>query len=69
MFVRGELPDRYLSPQVAATMLTEVDCAALEPILKDFQDELGVEDDLLDFSRYQKVTPKSERPYGSLYAY
>jgi len=69
MFLRGEFPERYLSPQVAASELAEVDCAALEPILKDFQEELGVEDEILDFSCYRKVTPKSERPYGSLYAY
>lgn len=69
MFVRGQLPDRYLNPQVDATPLTEVDCAALEPILHDFQAELGVDENLVDFSRYRKVTPRSERPYGSLYAY
>lgn len=69
MYIRGGLDRDHLADSAATYDLDDADVQRLDPMLRRFAELFQIDEDVLDFHRYQKVTPISTRPYGQVYAY
>ena len=69
IYIRDEVEPWKLGAEVKTFALDENDREFLMPVLDDFTETFGVEEQLDDFDQYTKILPVSARPYGRLYVY
>jgi glutamate synthase domain-containing protein 3 len=72
MFLRGKVDKTQIAPTVDATALDETDMKILDRLVGEFMGhfpELGLKKEELLKSEFVKLTPRSKRPYGNMYAY
>lgn len=69
IYIRGSASDVFQGKEVSETPFTEDDSKLLEPHLKEFCQDFGM--DLAEIMKvpFQKLTSQTSRPYGRLYAY
>ena len=69
MYIRGDVEDRYLARDVRKGELDEEDKKRLAGLVREYCDHFGRDYDQVMSEQFVKLTPKSHRPYGNLYAH
>jgi glutamate synthase domain-containing protein 3 len=69
IYVRGEVEPWQCGKEVGVFAADEADMAELNPILKEYCEDLGMELDEVLSVPFTKLVPVSHRPYGKLYTY
>ncbi len=69
IFVRGEVPKRYLGKEVKVFELDSEDKELLTQELKGFSEAFSIPLDEILSEPFTKIVPVSARPYGRLYAH
>lgn len=69
IYVRGDIEDRYLGREVRKSDLDEDDEMRLAGLVRDYCSHFGCSYDEVMSRRFIKLSPRSHRPYGSLYAH
>ncbi len=69
IYIRGEIPPRYLGVGAIFAEFTEEDKSKLSTILKPFMNYFKVNESQLWTRKFTKIIPGSSRPYGSYYTY
>ncbi len=67
IYVRGNVDEKKLSPEVGAYELTDSDRDELNGFLKEYCKDLKLDLKEIMKESFVKVLPKSNRPYGNLY--
>jgi len=69
MYVRGEVPQRYLGKEVKVFEITEEDEKVLREELKGFSEAFNIPVEEIMSEPFTKIVPVSARPYGRMYAH
>jgi len=69
IYVRGQLEPHQLGAEVGAGEPDDADWTSLSEVLAEYSDEFSLDTGALDRRDFVKLTPRSSRPYGNLYAY
>lgn len=69
IYVRGDVPGHLLGKEVTTTPLSEEDREELERYLEEFFRLFGGEKEAISWEDFQKIAPRSHRPYGDLYTH
>jgi glutamate synthase domain-containing protein 3 len=69
MYVRGEVPERYLGKEVKVFETDEEDMKILREELKGFSEAFNIPVEEILSKPFTKIVPVSARPYGRMYAH
>ena len=69
IYVRGKVEAYQLGREVGLEEPADVDWTSLSGLLAEFRSEFGLDGPKFRRDEFVKLTPKSTRPYGTLYAY
>jgi glutamate synthase domain-containing protein 3 len=69
IFVRGQIDQSQVGAEVGFEPLSDQEWELLQGLLAEFFADLGLKPRALDREEFQKLYPKSRRPYGNLYSY
>jgi glutamate synthase domain-containing protein 3 len=69
MYIRGEVPQRYLGKEVKVFETNEEDMKILKEELKGFCEAFNISLDEILSEPFTKIVPVSARPYGRMYAH
>ncbi len=69
IYVRGEVPERYLGKEVKVFETDEEDAKILREELEGFSKAFGISVDEILSEPFTKIVPVSARPYGRMYAH
>jgi len=69
IYVRGEVDKRQLGKEVGIKELNAEDYGLIEPVLKEYCEDLRLDMNQVMSKKFIKLIPVSHRPYGRLYAY
>ena len=69
MYVRGEVPQRYLGKEVKVFEVDEEDMKILRKELKGFSEAFSIPVEEILSEPFTKIVPVSARPYGRMYAH
>ncbi len=69
MYVRGEVPQRFLGKEVKVFEITEEDEKILREELKGFSEAFNIPVEEIMSEPFTKIVPVSARPYGRMYAH
>ena len=69
IFVRGEVPKRYLGKEVKVFEPTLEDLKLLKEELKGFSEAFKIPLEEILSEPFTKIVPVSTRPYGRMYAH
>jgi glutamate synthase domain-containing protein 3 len=69
IYVRGEVPKRYLGKEVKVFELNDEDLKLLTSELKGFSEAFNIPVEEIISEPFTKIVPVSARPYGRLYAH
>lgn len=69
IYIRGEVPEKYLGKEVKIFEINEEDRKILENELKGFARAFGMSVEEIMSEPFTKIVPVSARPYGRLYAH
>jgi hypothetical protein len=67
--VRGEVPEGNVRPGIAVEEASDADRAELREILTPYCAQFGLPLDEIAGGSFLRLTAKTTRPYGQLYAY
>jgi len=69
IYIRGEVPERYLGKEVKVFETDEEDMKILKEELKGFSEAFNIPLDEILAEPFIKIVPVSARPYGRMYAH
>ena len=69
IYIRGEVEKRQLGMEVGVQELSSEDHNLIEPVLKEYCEDLRLDMNQVMSKKFIKLVPVSHRPYGRLYAY
>ena len=69
IYIRGKVEPHQLGAEVGIEPLGDEDWALLTEIITEYCQDFGVDLDQFNREDFIKLSPKSSRPYGNLYAY
>jgi glutamate synthase domain-containing protein 3 len=69
MYVRGEVPAQNVRPGIAVDEVNDEDQAALRKLLAPYCAQFGLSLDEIASAPFTRLTARTTRPYGQLYAY
>jgi glutamate synthase domain-containing protein 3 len=69
IYIRGEVPERYLGKEVKVFEADEEDMKILKEELKGFSEAFNIPLDEILAEPFIKIVPVSARPYGRMYAH
>ncbi len=69
IYLRGEVEQYQLGKEVGLFPLDDLDRQIILPLLKEYAVDMDLNMDFILEKDFQKLLPRSRRPYGSLYAY
>lgn len=69
IYLRGEVEQYQLGKEVGLFPLDDLDRQIILPLLKEYAVDMDLNLDFILEKDFQKLLPRSSRPYGSLYAY
>jgi glutamate synthase domain-containing protein 3 len=69
IFLRGDVEEYQLGNEVKVEPVVEEDIASIRPYIEEFVDYFGGDTKDILGSGFQKLSAKSHRPFGGLYAY
>jgi glutamate synthase domain-containing protein 3 len=69
IYIRGEVAPYRLGREVGVETLTDDDWTFVQALLRRFDDAFALNGRTFTAGDFVKLTPKSSRPYGTLYAY
>ncbi|MFH1059113.1 MAG: hypothetical protein V1797_10625 [Pseudomonadota bacterium] len=69
IFVRGQIDQSQVGAEVGFEALSDQEWETLQALLAEFFADLGLAPREFSREEFQKLYPKSRRPYGNLYSY
>ncbi len=69
IFLRGDVEDYQLGKEAKIEPALEEDLELIRPYIEEYVDHFGGKSEDLIYSGFSKLSPKSHRPFGGLYAY
>ncbi|MHA2059287.1 MAG: GltB/FmdC/FwdC-like GXGXG domain-containing protein [Candidatus Ranarchaeia archaeon] len=69
IYIRGEVPSRYLGVGAIQKEFTHEDKSRLQPFLESFSKRFKLDPGCIWDREFVKITPSSSRPFGSYYTY
>ena len=69
IYLRGEVAEWQIGKECGIFTADEADTKSIEPVLRDYCGEFGMDYEEVVSVPFTKLIPVSHRPYGKLYAY
>lgn len=69
IYVRGDIDEHLLGKEVSITPLSEEDESELAGYISQYFELFGVKRGNVSLEEFKKISPRSHRPYGSLYTH
>lgn len=69
LYVRGEVPEAHVRAGIAVEEADETDHQTLRTLLAPYCEQFGLSLDEILSAPFTKLTPRTTRPFGQLYAY
>ncbi len=69
IYIRGKIEDYQVGREVGIDNLTDADWEIVSELIDEFMAEMNVPTGAMGRDEFVKLSPKSSRPYGTLYAY
>jgi glutamate synthase domain-containing protein 3 len=69
VYLRGEVAEWQIGKECGIFTADEADMKGIEPVVRDFCGEFGMDYDEVVSVPFTKLVPVSNRPYGKMYAY
>lgn len=69
IYVRGRVAQHQVGAEVGFEELNDGEWEFLQGVLEEFFEDMGIANRSFERGEFQKLFPKSARPYGNLYSY